>query len=54
MNNKTYFKYLDDLRDSGRTNMFDAVPYLIDAFDLSKEKAKEILLLWVNKKEKEN
>ena len=43
-----YFVYLDDLRDSGETNMFEARPYLQRAFPgLSAEAAKGILLTWM-------
>ena len=42
------FEYLNTLRDSGVTNMFGAAPYLQEAFDLSRNEAKEILLAWMN------
>jgi hypothetical protein len=38
-----YYKFLDNLRDSGKTNMFGATPYIQDEFDIDKIKAKEIL-----------
>jgi hypothetical protein len=41
------FDYLDDLRESGETNMFGATPYIVENFDISHDKAKEILLLWM-------
>lgn len=40
--------YLDELRDSGATNMFGAGAYLQDEFDLSRNEAREILLYWMN------
>lgn len=44
-----YFKYLDNLRNSGKTNMFGARPYLMDSFsELSKEEASKILSDWMN------
>jgi len=47
--NKSYFEYLDALRDSGITNMFEAVPYLMNEFpELSMDEAKKILLNWMN------
>lgn len=48
-NNKDdiYFEYLDDLRDSGATNMYAAVPYLMDAYDLPKQEAINVLVRWV-------
>ena len=45
-----HLEYLDDLRESGITNMFGARPYLIGEFPkdkLSKKEAQEILLYWM-------
>lgn len=43
-----YFTYLDKLRESGRTNMFGASPFLRDAFpELSEEQAKAVLTSWM-------
>jgi len=40
--------YLDNLRESGITNMFGARPYLINAYrELSKKDASEILTYWM-------
>ena len=48
-NNEEYFKYLDALRDSGVTNMFEAVPYIINEYpELSIDEAKKILKDWMN------
>ena len=48
-NNKEYFEYLDALRDSGVTNMFGAVPYLMNEFpELSMDEARNILKNWMN------
>ena len=44
---KEYFNFLDDLRESGVTNMFGAVPYLIDEFVLDKDEALNILSKWM-------
>lgn len=41
------FDYLEELRQSGVTNMFGARPYLMDAFDLDKREAGRILSLWM-------
>lgn len=41
------FDYLENLRESGATNMFGAAPYLKDAFDISISEAKQILLEWM-------
>lgn len=43
-----YFEYLDSLRESGVTNMFGAVPYLMATFDyLAEDEARDILFLWM-------
>jgi len=42
-----YFTYLDDLRESGETNMYAARPYLEEAFDISKDEAAAVLLEWM-------
>ena len=40
--------YLDQLRKSGVTNMFGAVPYILLQFpDLSEEQAKQVLIYWM-------
>ena len=44
---KEYFNFLDELRESGVTNMFWAVPYLMDEFILDNEEAKDILVRWM-------
>lgn len=45
------FEYLEDLRDSGVTNMFGAAPYLERHFKLSPKRAGELLLAWMKSKE---
>lgn len=43
-----HLEYLDDLRESGRTNMlFGARPYLQDHFSLEKQAAATILDYWM-------
>lgn len=42
-----YFEYLEELRQSGLTNMFGASPYLEDEFGLEPEYAKEVLFAWM-------
>ena len=42
-----YFAYLNNLRDSGVTNMFGAGPYLQQAFGLTKYEARDILIQWM-------
>lgn len=47
------FRYLDALRDSGKTNMFGAGAYLQRDFVIGKERAKDILLKWMHWKEEQ-
>lgn len=43
------FEFLDDLQESGVTNMFGARPYLLEAFPkLSKQEAEDILTEWMS------
>ena len=42
-----HLDYLDELRESGVTNMLGAGSYLQDKFELDKNEAKEILLYWM-------
>ena len=42
-----YWIYLEQLRRSGVTNMFGAVPYIMDEFDVDKTEASKILSDWM-------
>jgi hypothetical protein len=43
-----YFEFLEDLRESGETNMFGAAPYLRREWpELSRTEAKDILMSWM-------
>ena len=43
-----HLDYLDNLRDSGATNMFGAAPYFMGAFpDVNRNEAREIILYWM-------
>jgi hypothetical protein len=42
-----YLDYLDDLRESGVTNMFGAGAYLEDAFNLGRDAARSVLTYWM-------
>ena len=44
---KRMFTFLNNLRDSGITNMFGAGPYLQNEFGLDKREAREILAKWM-------
>jgi hypothetical protein len=39
--------FLDDLRDSGATNMFGAVPYIVEEFGFSRREAQQYLVNWM-------
>lgn len=42
-----YFEFLDELRESGVTNMFGAAPYLVDHFTgMSITEARTVLAAW--------
>lgn len=48
---KKYFDYLNQLRQSSKTNMFGAVPYLQKEFPelaFDKEQAAQILQAWMD------
>jgi hypothetical protein len=47
-----YFTYLDFLRESGVTNMFGAVPYIVKEFGVTRIEAADILTEWMLSKEK--
>lgn len=40
--------YLDNLRESGKTNMFGAGKYLVEDFGLTMNEASEYLAHWMN------
>lgn len=42
-----YLEFLDNLRESGVTNMFGAGQYLEEAYDLSQNDARDVLLFWM-------
>ena len=44
---KNVMTYLNDLRDSGVTNMFGASPYVVDEFGLNNKEASNLLVLWM-------
>lgn len=41
------YNYLEDLRESGITNMFGATPYLVSEFDLDRNIAIKVLSSWM-------
>ena len=43
-----YLEYLDELRESGATNMYGAGPYLMEMFpELDKNQARDVLSYWM-------
>lgn len=40
-------EYLDDLRESGETNMFGASSYLRDAFGIGRRDSQDALAYWM-------
>jgi hypothetical protein len=47
MNKEILFNFLNDLRESGKINMFGAAPYLQEMFDLNRYEARDIVLEWM-------
>ena len=44
-----YYHFLDDLRESGETNMFGAAPYLRREWpDLTQTQARDVLMSWMD------
>jgi len=43
-----HLTFLDNLRESGATNMFGAGPYVEQSFGVSSREAKEIVVYWMN------
>ena len=41
------FEFLDELRDSGVTNMWGATPFIVSRFHYTYKKATEIHLMWI-------
>jgi hypothetical protein len=46
-NEPDYFAYLDNLRETGETNMFGAAPYLEQEFNLDPRTARDVTLKWM-------
>jgi len=43
----TIFDFLDELRESGKTNMFGAVPFIVERFNITKYDAQRHLIKWM-------
>ena len=44
---KTHYEYLDNLRESGITNMWGSATYLEEEFNLEYADAKQIVINWM-------
>ena len=47
MTDNKYWIYLEEIRRSGVTNMFGAIPYLQNRFGLSHKQARDVLAEWM-------
>lgn len=43
----SYKQFLDDLRESGETNMFGATAYIMEEFGLTRHAATEVVNTWM-------
>ena len=41
-------EYLNELRESGATNMFGAGPYVENVFELDKQESRRLVSLWMS------
>lgn len=48
MTKNKHWLYLEELRKSGKTNMFLADSYLVERFNLTPQEAKHILFEWMS------
>lgn len=48
--NQEYYDFLDDMMDSGGSNMFQAPMMLKECFDMSKGEALKIFIAWKDTK----
>lgn len=45
---KEVMEFLNLLRNTGKTNMFGATPYIMQEFDIPKQEANKLLVLWMD------
>lgn len=50
MDEKVYFEYLDELRESGLINMWQSPQLLEEDFCMSRQQAERIVLAWMESK----
>lgn len=48
MNKELVFEFLDNLRESGITNMYGAAPYVERVFGLPRKEARTLVLEWMD------
>ena len=46
VDNSEYFHILDEIRESGKMNMFGAPSWLVENYDLTMDQAKEVFTAW--------
>ena len=51
---KSYKQFLDDLRESGETNMFGATAYIMEEFGLTRHTATEVVNTWMEEYRKDD
>jgi len=44
---KDVFEYLEELRESGETNMFGSTAYVMETFEISKVMARKFVSTWM-------
>ena len=54
MTNNKYWIFLENLRRSGKTNMYGAALYLMIEFGLTQKEANEILIDWMKNYNRED
>ncbi len=47
MDKTELFEYLDELRESGVTNMFGATPYIVARFGVDNKEGNQLLVEWM-------
>ena len=47
VNKEEVFEFLDNLRESGITNMFGSGPYVQEEFNTNNKETKELVLEWM-------
>lgn len=47
MDKEQVFRFLDELRESGITNMFGAAPYVEEEFGVDRKEARKLLVEWM-------